>query len=79
MNSAIILPPIIGLIAIKTLSALKPLEIITSYIADLPLPVASKRFENFERILLDPRDIRVSSFAPTPNPFCSVICPDPVP
>lgn len=30
-----------GLIAMKTLSALKPLEMITSYIADLPLPVAS--------------------------------------
>ena len=48
MNSAIILPPMMDLIAMKTLSALKPLEMITSNIADLPLPIASERFENFK-------------------------------
>ena len=48
MNSAIVLPLMMGLIATKILSALKPLEMITSYIADLPLPVASQRFENFK-------------------------------
>ena len=48
MNSVIILPLMMGLIATKTLSALKPLEMIMSYIADLPLPVASERFENFK-------------------------------
>ena len=79
MNSVIILPPMMGLIAMKNLSALKPLEMIMSYIVDLPLPVASERFENFKGYYWIRREIFVFPvLPPTPNPFCPVICPDPM-